>query len=106
MTKFRKGLESIKPVERVIDFSNCTNDLHGIIKKELEFPDWYGRNLDALWDLLTGYMYVPAYITIIYKPKNPESKRSQELGEYIDRIIKIFERADKEYNVIRVKVIK
>ncbi len=27
--------------------------LHGILADLLEFPDWYGRNLDALHDCLT-----------------------------------------------------
>lgn len=27
--------------------------LHEFLLKELEFPDWYGKNLDALFDCLT-----------------------------------------------------
>ena len=26
------------------------------LARELSFPEWYGRNLDALYDLLTGYV--------------------------------------------------
>ena len=29
---------------------------HDYLARELSFPDWYGRNLDALYDLLTGYV--------------------------------------------------
>lgn len=29
-------------------------DLHACLARELEFPLWYGRNLDALFDLLCG----------------------------------------------------
>ena len=29
-------------------------ELHDILARELRFPDWYGRNLDALHDLLTA----------------------------------------------------
>lgn len=37
---------------------NCTNlddakDLHRRIAACLSFPDWYGNNLDALYDILT-----------------------------------------------------
>ena len=28
--------------------------LHESLKKQLDFPDWYGMNLDALHDMLTG----------------------------------------------------
>ena len=34
------------------------------IKKGLELPDWFGKNLDALWDMLTGYIEYPAIIYI------------------------------------------
>ncbi len=27
--------------------------LHEILQRELELPEWYGRNLDALYDCLT-----------------------------------------------------
>lgn len=29
-------------------------EMHGILAKELHFPGWYGRNLDALHDCLTA----------------------------------------------------
>lgn len=28
--------------------------LHTVLARQLHFPDWYGANLDALHDLLTG----------------------------------------------------
>lgn len=27
-------------------------DLHEHLKEVFSFPDWYGRNMDALWDML------------------------------------------------------
>ncbi len=30
---------------------------HESLKTALEFPDWYGRNADALYDLLTEHPY-------------------------------------------------
>ena len=29
---------------------------HDYLAQALNFPQWYGRNLDALYDLLTGYV--------------------------------------------------
>ncbi len=29
------------------------SDLHQTLKKELALPEYYGENLDALWDCLT-----------------------------------------------------
>ena len=53
--------------DRVLDFSSCKylGEVHEIIKTELELPDCYGANLDALWDAVTGLMYVPANIKIM-----------------------------------------
>ena len=34
-------------------------DLHIEIKEKLELPIYYGENLDALWDCLTGWIDLP-----------------------------------------------
>lgn len=41
--------------QTVIDGSTIftSPDLHDAISQVLSFPDWYGRNLDALYDCLT-----------------------------------------------------
>lgn len=42
-------------MEYTIDCSaiHSTMQMHRILKKTLSFPDWYGNNLDALYDCLT-----------------------------------------------------
>ncbi len=49
-----------------IDLSDAENyfDVHKIIKKELKFPDYYGENLDALYDCLTDMLGDFSYIEI------------------------------------------
>lgn len=91
--------------DRVLDFSSCKylGEVHEIIKTELELPDCYGANLDALWDAVTGLMYVPANIKIIFKP---ETKAAEKLGGEIDKIVSIFFEAQEEYNQIKVTVEK
>ncbi len=37
--------------------------LHGLLKEALSFPDWYGANLDALHDLL-GAIHEPTQLTL------------------------------------------
>ncbi len=39
----------------ILDCTLMTDDkaVHDIFSKELEFPDYYGRNLDAMYDLLS-----------------------------------------------------
>lgn len=39
----------------ILDFNGTETreEIHGILKRELRFPDYYGNNLDALYDCLT-----------------------------------------------------
>ena len=91
-------LKDYPPKKRVLDFSECQyyEEIHQLIRQELELPEWYGRNLDALWDSLTGIMYLPAEITIIYHPKNKNAGAAEEIG----KIIEVFREAAAEYDEI------
>ncbi len=40
-------------------------DLHGLLKTTFDFPDYYGRNWDALWDCLGEIDRAPMTITLI-----------------------------------------
>lgn len=90
---------------RVLNFSNCKyiGEVHEVIKKELELPEFYGCNSDALWDAITGLMYVPVNIKIIYKPKAIEAKK---LNNEIEKIISVFKEAEQEYRQIELIVEK
>ena len=50
-----------------IDFSNVEHymEIHFIIQKALDFPDYYGGSLDALWDCLTDMVGRPVHVQII-----------------------------------------
>ena len=50
-----------------LDFSNVNyiNEVHEIIKKGLDFPDYYGKNWYAFWDCLTDMYGDPIHIEII-----------------------------------------
>ena len=39
----------------ILDFNGAETkeEIHGILKRELDLPDHYGNNLDALYDCLT-----------------------------------------------------
>ena len=43
------------PIAAVLDGGQMTSRAaaHDYLAAQLAFPAWYGRNLDALWDLLT-----------------------------------------------------
>lgn len=59
-------------------------DFHKIIAEALGFPSHYGRNLDALWDVLSTDLERP--VTLIWK----NSASSQEaMGESFEKIVDI-----------------
>ena len=45
-------------------------EIHEILARELDFPDWYGRNLDALHDCLTAICQ-ETKITFLHFPALP-----------------------------------
>ena len=69
------------------DKINSENDFHDVISKELDFPDYYGRNWDALWDCLSGHAETDVLITI-----SCSSSMKNKLGKDFDKIVEIFER--------------
>ncbi len=82
-----------------IDFSNCKSDddLHELLKEKLDFADYYGKNLDALWDCITGDMYLPAYVTI-----GGFRHLSKDLHTSVEEIISVFKDAETMYGCIRL----
>ena len=81
-----------------IDFTGAKNwdEVHERISKPLDFPEWYGKNLDALWELLTGYI-APCNIKI-----KGTKKVSSEYLEYVQHICRIFIRAEDIYKEIKI----
>ena len=51
----------------VVDFTNVKYylEMHEVIKKSLDFPDYYGRNWSAFWDCLSDMRGDPIHIEII-----------------------------------------
>lgn len=64
---------------------------HDILKRKLELPEYYGKNLDALWDCLTGWLDVPVQI----KWNNYNDSYFQ-LGSYAEELKNVFEEASEE----------
>ena len=97
-----KALTGYPCKQRVLNFSQCEylSEVHRMIQQELELPEWYGRNLDALWDSLVGIMYTPAEVTIIYDP----NCKDKALADEIDEMIEIFKSAADKYGKIVVHV--
>ena len=70
--------------------------LHDILSKALDFPEWYGRNLDALYDCLTD-----AGEETDLQFWNQDALESH-LGNYAKALVKVVRAAAKENAGIRL----
>ena len=57
---------------------------HLHIKENLEFPDYYGMNLDALWDMISTWGY-PVHIRLVN-----EKYLIENLGNYGYELVGVF----------------
>ena len=68
--------------------------VHNYLKELLEFPEYYGKNLDALHDCLTDLENVEIAIT------PPE-----EDGAIFQRILRVFKAADRENETLYLNIL-
>ena len=75
-----------------LDFSSagCRKCLYTELRKKMDWQDWYGENLDALNDILTGLPHKGSRFLFIM-PKGDNA----ELLDYAEKIVAEFEEAEK-----------
>ena len=82
-----------------IDLAGVTTkaELHDILVKELPLPEYYGHNLDALYDVLTDT--TEAWNIIFYNTTTME----EALPDYLDNLKKLSARARKESPNLKIR---
>lgn len=82
----------------VIDGNQIENRemLHQTLKKALDFPDWYGNNLDALYDLLTD---IQEDVTIEIQD---QEQLEAHLGAYVKAFLRALRDAASEQKMIHI----
>ncbi|MDE6964620.1 MAG: barstar family protein [Lachnospiraceae bacterium] len=70
--------------------------LHNALAESLSFPNWYGRNLDALYDCLTDF-HEEAEIRILH-----EASLKENLGNYALLLLKVLQEAARANPRIRL----
>ena len=90
-----------------IDFSNVKYymEIHPIIQKALDFPEYYGGSLDALWDCLRDMVGEPIHIEIIGL-----EVIERQFGDYAAKLIETFRelkhyRGDKYSHEIQIEIV-
>ena len=61
-----RGLLETLTGTKLIDFAGCESreELYAVLRREMAWEDWYGGNLDALWDVLTGLPHEGGRFTV------------------------------------------
>ncbi len=77
------------------------DDLYDQLSNQLSFPAHFGRNLDALWDVLSADMGGP--FEIEWKHAN-ESKKT--MGKDFERAVKLLQELRKERDDFKLKMEK
>ena len=77
--------------EVTIDLSACADraDIYAELREKMGWQDWYGSNLDALWDVLTGLEHTGERFRLIMPP--PEA----EIAPYANLVRETFREAGK-----------
>jgi len=66
------------------------DDFHEAIAKVFNLPGWYGRNLDALWDVLTGMVDRP--INLVWLNSEISRTRLQRYEKIVDLLKDVADR--------------
>ena len=84
--------------EIIIDGENVENmtDIHSIFAKELSFPEWYGNNLDALYDCLTD-ISEETTVTVVNR-----DTLFEKLNVRYGRFLKTLEYSEKENENLKI----
>ena len=75
----------------VIDGRKMTDreTAHTYLKRKLDLPEYYGRNLDALFDCLCEMNNVQVVLTYV-------SEMKDNLRRYADNLVNVFEAAEEK----------
>jgi ribonuclease inhibitor len=65
-------------------------DVHAVIKASLSLPNYYGGNLNALWDCLDGFIDLPIVLEIQFSGSR-EIPHWNEFVEFIENASKMID---------------
>lgn len=84
-----------------LDFNGLNNkkEVHQYLKEKLNFPDYYGANLDALYDLLTCFEE-----ETLIEIKNFDFFKNNDI-KYSQMLLNVFEDVNNEQIGVIIKLI-
>ena len=88
----------MKKIEVHVENFDTPEEVHEYLQDIFSFPTYYGANLDALYDCLTE---IDEKTKIIISSAITEE---ENLGEYGDRLLEVFESAAQDNDNIRLEI--
>ncbi len=73
--------------------------LHEYFKKVFSLPNYYGHNMDALWDCLLYYFESPTTIVLKHIEKIPS-----EMGEAVEIMLRLFNDLQNEDENVTIQI--
>ncbi len=88
--------------ELKLDFSNVKHfgDIHKIMREAFAFPDYYGENLDALWDCMRDYCEYELHVIV-----SGLEQLSVDYKDYMGKVFKVFNDVHDECNVFTFEIL-
>jgi ribonuclease inhibitor len=74
------------------------DDLYDQLTTQLSLPEYFGRNLDALWDVLSADVEGP--VEIVWKHAGDSKKI---MGKDFERVVKLLRDLEKERDDFRLR---
>ena len=71
---------------------------HEYLQEKLYLPEYYGKNLDGLYDCLTDFVDTEIYVNTSYK----DMLLSEEKTAYFHKIRRVFQAAARENENLKV----
>lgn len=90
----------MKKIELNLNIPSSKEELHEYLMEMFDFPDYYGKNLDALYDCLTD-IDEPTAIGI-HKPYSEYTEADDELFIYAEQVVDTFCEAEDENDNLAV----
>ena len=86
-----RGLLETLSGTKLIDFAGCESreELYAVLRREMAWEDWYGGNLDALWDVLTGLPHEGGRFTVALP------RADSPVYDYAEKIRAVFNEAEE-----------
>lgn len=75
-------------------------EIHKELKEKFKFPDYYGENLDALWDCMRCYCDYDLYVYI-----KGLSSLPKEFEDYMRKILEVFDDVHDETPNITFEIV-